>query len=267
MTGMPMEIDRAFRLDGRVAVVTGASSGIGAAIVHEFAIAGAAVVAAARRIDAGHAVVDRVTAAGGVASFVATDVRDAGQVERLIAMAESLHGRVDILVSNAGIMANGTAESTSLELWREVMATNLDGAFHLARSGIPALRRGGGGSVIVIASELGLVGARETVAYCAAKGGLINMVRAISLDCAPEGIRVNALCPGPIDTPMLRSWLDGAEDPVALEQAQLRPIPLGRWGRPEEIARSARFLASEAGSYLSGSVVVVDGGATSWYGL
>jgi NAD(P)-dependent dehydrogenase (short-subunit alcohol dehydrogenase family) len=121
--------------------------------------------------------------------------------------------------------------------------------------------------MVVIASELGLVGARETVAYCAAKGGLINMVRAISLDVAAEGIRVNALCPGPIDTPMLRTWLDAADDPEALERTQLAPIPIGRWGRPDEIARAALFLASDGASYMSGSVMVADGGATSWYGL
>ena len=121
--------------------------------------------------------------------------------------------------------------------------------------------------MVVIASELGLVGARETVAYCAAKGGLINMVRAISLDVAGEGIRVNTLCPGPVDTPMLRNWVAAASDPQALERDQLRPIPLGRLGRPEEIARAALFLASSGGSYMSGSVMVADGGATSWYGL
>ncbi len=128
-------------------------------------------------------------------------------------------------------------------------------------------RRAGGGAMVVIASELGLVGARDTVAYCAAKGGLINMVRANSLDGAPEGIRVNALCPGPIDTPMLRDWLDAADDPAALSETQLRPIPLGRWGRPEEIADMALVLASDSGSFMSGSIVVADGGATSWYGL
>jgi NAD(P)-dependent dehydrogenase (short-subunit alcohol dehydrogenase family) len=256
-----------FTLDGRVAIVTGASSGIGAAIVRQFAQAGAVVVAAARREEQGQDVVAAVRADGGRAEFARTDVTVPAEVERLVADAETRHGHVDVLVSNAGIMATGSATDTALELWREVIDTNLAGPFYLAKYGIPALRRAGGGSVVVVASELGLVGARETVAYCAAKGGLINMVRAISLDCAPEGIRVNALCPGPIDTPMLRTWLDAAEDPATLERAQLAPIPLGRWGRPEEIARAALFLASDGGSYMSGSVMVADGGATSWYGL
>lgn len=260
-------MDSPFTLGGRVAIVTGASSGIGAAIVAQFAEAGAAVIAAARREPQGQAVVQAVRAAGGHAEFVQTDVTVPADVERLVADTEKRHGHVDVLVSNAGIMANGSAPDTSLDLWHTVIDTNLAGPFYLAKYGIPALLRAGGGSIVVVASELGLVGARETVAYCAAKGGLINMVRAISLDAAKEGIRVNALCPGPIDTPMLRAWLDTADDPVALERDQLQPIPLGRWGRPEEIARAALFLASEGGSYMSGSVMVADGGATSWYGL
>lgn len=256
-----------FTLHDRVAIVTGASSGIGRAIVQLFASSGAIVVAAARREPEGRAAAEEARASGGRAEFIRTDVTLPGEVERLISETEVRHGRVDSLVSCAGIMATGSAPDTSLELWRQVMDTNLAGPFYLAKYGIPALRRAGGGSIVMVASELGLVGARETVAYCAAKGGLVNMVRALGVDCAPEGIRVNALCPGPIDTPMLRSWLDAADDPVSLERTQLAPIPLGRWGRPEEIARAALFLASDAGSYMAGSVVVADGGATAWYGL
>jgi NAD(P)-dependent dehydrogenase (short-subunit alcohol dehydrogenase family) len=254
-------------MDGRVAVVTGASSGIGRSIATLFAAAGAKIVVAARREREGEAVAAEVRAAGGQAAFVRTDVSVAAEVEHLITEAEARFGRVDSLVSCAGIMATGSAPDTTLELWRAVIDTNLAGPFYLAKYGIPALRRAGGGSIVVVGSELGLVGARETVAYCAAKGGLINMVRALGVDGGPEGIRVNALCPGPIDTPMLRDWLDAAEDPLALERTQLAPVPLGRWGRPEEIARAALFLASDAGSYMAGSVMVADGGATAWYGL
>lgn len=254
-------------LAGKVAIVTGASSGIGAAIVAEFAMAGAFVVAAARRVHEGQAVIDQVQSRGGRAEFVRADVTVPADVEQLVVGAESRHGHVDVIVSNAGVMANGTAPGTSLELWQQVIDTNLAGPFYLAKYGLPALVRAGGGSMVVVASELGLVGARETVAYCAAKGGLINMMRAISLDAAQIGIRVNALCPGPIDTPMLREWLDNADDPAALAADQLGPIPLGRLGRPDEIARAALFLASDGASYMSGSVMVADGGATSWYGL
>jgi NAD(P)-dependent dehydrogenase (short-subunit alcohol dehydrogenase family) len=260
-------VSDAFDLTGRVAIVTGANSGIGAAVAAQFAQAGAVIVGAARREAEGLAVVEAIRTGGGTADFIRTDVSSPADVENLVRGAEERHGRVDILVSNAGMLANGTAVDTSIELWHEVIDTNLAGAFYLAKYGIPALRRAGGGAMVVIASELGLVGARETVAYCAAKGGLINMVRAISLDVAAEGIRVNTLCPGPIDTPMLRDWVASADDPAALEADQLRPIPLGRLGQPEEIARAALFLASAGGSYMSGSVLVADGGATSWYGL
>lgn len=256
-----------FDLTGRVAIVTGANSGIGAAVAQQFAKAGAAIVGAARREREGQALVESIRTEGGTADFIRTDVSSPVDVENLVREAEERHGRVDILVSNAGMLANGTADETSVELWHQVIDTNLAGAFYLAKYGLPALRRAGGGAMVVIASELGLVGARETVAYCAAKGGLINMVRAISLDVAGEGIRVNTLCPGPIDTPMLRDWVAAAEDPHALEADQLRPIPLGRLGQAEEIARAALFLASAGGSYMSGSVLVADGGATSWYGL
>ena len=255
------------RLDGKVAIVTGGSSGIGAATCRLFADAGARVVVAARRETEGQAVAGRIGRGGGDAVFVRTDVSLAADVEALVAIAERAYGHVDVLVSVAGIMATGRAEDTTLELWRRVLDTNLAGPFHLAKYGIPALRRAGGGSLVIVASELGLVGARETVAYCAAKGGLVNMARALAVDHAPEGIRVNALCPGPIDTPMLRDWIDAAEDPVALAKTQLAPVPLGRWGRPEEIARAALFLASDAGSYMVGAVMVADGGATAWYGL
>lgn len=254
-------------LAGRVAIVTGGSSGIGAATCRELGAAGARVVLAARRVEAGEAVAASVRAAGGAATFVRTDVSRADEVAALVEAAERAHGRVDALVSVAGVMTTGRAEDTSLEQWAEAIGTNLAGPFHLAKYGIPALRRAGGGTVVLVASELGLVGARDAVAYCAAKGGLVNMARALAVDHAPEGIRVNALCPGPIDTPMLRRFFDDADDPAALEAAQLAPVPIGRWGSPEELARAVRFLASDASSYMTGSVMVSDGGTTAWYGL
>ena len=250
-------------LAGKVAVVTGATSGIGRQIATRFTRAGAQVVAAGRRSEEGQRLVDE----GGAARFVATDVTDPTQVAALIAAAEEAHGRIDILVSAAGVMTSGTAPDTSLEAWRTTIDTNLAGPFFLAKYGIPALLRAGGGTMVVVASELGLVGARQTVAYCAAKGGLINMTRALAVDNAPLGIRVNCLCPGPIDTPMLRDWIAGAADPETLQRDQLRPVPLGRFGRADEIAEAALFLASDASSFLAGSVVVADGGATAWYGL
>jgi len=257
----------AISLAGKVAVVTGATSGIGREICMRFARAGANVVGAGRRAEAGREVARAIEASGGSAFFVATDVTDPSQVERLIAQAEEEYGQVDMLVSAAGQMSAGTAPETPLELWRTLIETNLSGPFYLAKYGIPALLRAGGGTMVVIASELGLVGAREAAAYCAAKGGLVNMVRALAVDHAPQGIRINCLCPGPIDTPLLRNWFAAAPDPELLEREQLDPVPLGRLGRADEIAEAALFLASDASSYFAGSIVVADGGATAWYGL
>ena len=257
----------ALTLDRKVAVVTGATSGIGREICLRFARAGAHVVAAGRREAEGLEVVAAIHAGGGSSRFVATDVTDPEQVARLMATTEDVEGQVNVLVSAAGLMSTGTAPDTSLDLWRATIETNLGGPFYLAKYGIPALLRAGGGTMVVIASELGIVGAREAVAYCAAKGGLVNMVRALAVDNAPLGVRVNCLCPGPIDTPMLRDWLAGAADPAGQQRDQQRAIPLGRFGRADEIAEAALFLASDASSFLAGSIVVADGGATAWYGL
>jgi meso-butanediol dehydrogenase / (S,S)-butanediol dehydrogenase / diacetyl reductase len=254
-------------LDGKVAVVTGATSGIGREIALRLAGKGASVVAAGRRTDQGEEVVAQIRDGGGAAHFVATDVREPNQVERLVAESEEMLGRVDVLISAAGRMSAGTAPDTTIELWRDIIDTDLAGPFYLAKFGIPALVRAGGGSMVIIASELGLVGARDAAAYCAAKGGLVNLTRALAVDHAPQGVRVNCLCPGPVDTPLLRGWFASAPDPAALERDQIGPVPLGRLGRTDEIAEAAIFLASDASSYFVGSVVVADGGATAWYGL
>jgi NAD(P)-dependent dehydrogenase (short-subunit alcohol dehydrogenase family) len=257
----------AISLEGKVAVVTGGTSGIGREICLRFARAGARVVAAGRRSDAGAGVVDEIKAAGGDAQFVEADVTDPEQVARLIGSAEEAFGQVNVLVSAAGVMLLGSAPETSVDVWRTTIETNLSGPFYLAKHGIPALLRAGGGTMVVIASELGLVGAREAAAYCAAKGGLVNMVRAMAVDHAPQGVRINCLCPGPIDTPLLQGWFDAGSDPEARKRQQVEPVPLGRLGRVDEIAEAALFLASDASSYFAGSIVVADGGATAWYGL
>jgi meso-butanediol dehydrogenase / (S,S)-butanediol dehydrogenase / diacetyl reductase len=174
---------------------------------------------------------------------------------------------LDVIFGNAGIMEVATAPETSLEMWRRTIDTNLSGNFYLAKYGIPALIKFGGKSIILTASELGTVGARELVAYCASKGGIVNMVRALAIDCAQYGIRVNCLAPGPVDTPMLQNWFTDAEDPDALKEKQTKPILLSRFGKPEELAEAALFLASDASSYMTGSILVADGGCTAWYGL
>lgn len=255
------------RLQGKVAVITGASSGLGRAGAIRFAAEGARVVASSNQQDEGKQVVRQIEDQGGAAIFVHCDVTSPDDVQALIAAAEQTYGAVHVLYASAGVMPTGTAPATSEDDWRLAIEVNLGGAFRLAKFGIPALQRAGGGSIILTASELGLVGASRSAAYCAAKGGVVNLTRALAIDCGPLGIRVNCLCPGPIETPMLRDWLNAAPDPAEAERVQTTPVLLGRIGRPEEIAEAALHLASDASSYATGSVTVVDGGATAWYGL
>lgn len=256
------------RLGGKVALITGATSGIGRAAALAFAREGASVAIVGRDRARGEAVVGEIgSETSDGARFFEADVSDPDAVERVIADVEAWHGRLDIAYQSAGQMHSGTAPETSIEDWRRIIDVNLGGPFFLAKYGIPALARAGGGALLLTASELGTVGAARTAAYCAAKGGVINLVRALAIDAAPLGIRVVGIAPGPIETPMLRNWLDSSPDPAAADAAQTEPVLLKRYGRPEEIAETAVFLASDASAYLTGTSVVVDGGATAWYGL
>lgn len=252
------------RLSGKTAVVTGAASGIGAAAAELFAAEGARVVVADRDAERGQAVAGAIVAGGAVAKFVPVDVTDPAQVEALIARSLEVFGTIDVIYSNAGAQFEGTALETSHAEFMRAIEVNLASHFSVARHGILALAAGGGGSLIFTASELGLVGTAHTVSYCAAKAGIVNMTRALAVDCAPLRIRVNCIAPGPVDTPMLAGWLTG--DPERLA-AQLKPILLGRLGTPQEIARGALFLACDDSSFMTGSQLVLDGGATCWYGL
>jgi NAD(P)-dependent dehydrogenase (short-subunit alcohol dehydrogenase family) len=255
------------RLAGKVAVVTGGTSGLGRVGAIRFAREGAKVAVASRRGEEGRQVVEQISSAGGEAVFLRTDVRVSQDVEALVTQAETRFGRIDVLYASAGVMLTGTAPETSDDVYEQVMDVNVGGSFRLAKYGVPALERAGGGSIVLTASELGLVGAREAVAYCASKGAVVNMTRALAVDCGRLGIRVNCLCPGPIDTPMLRDWFDAGVDPAELERRQTEPVLLKRLGEPEEIAETALFLASDGSSFMTGAVIVADGGATAWYGL
>jgi NAD(P)-dependent dehydrogenase (short-subunit alcohol dehydrogenase family) len=256
------------KLQDKVVILTGGTSGIGRASVKLFCREGAKVVFGARNEDAGAEVVKEVAEEGkGEAVFIKTDVSIPEQVENLVQETLKRYGRVDSLFGNSGILPMGTAPGTSLETWRRCIDVNLGGNFYLAKYGIPALIESGGKTILFTGSELGTVGASEMVAYCASKGGIINMTRALAIDCSKHGIRVNCLAPGPIDTPMLDDMFEGAKDPEELVRLQTEPILLKRFGTAEEMAEVALFLISEASSYMTGAIVVADGGATAWYGM
>ena len=254
-------------LKDRTAIITGASSGIGRAAARAFGREGAAVALGSRNEAAGRDVVEAITNEGGHAIFHPTDVTRPEDVAALVERAQGEFGRVDVLYANSGVLESGTAPETSLESWRRIIDVNLSGQFHLAKYGIPLLAEAGGGAIIFTASELGLVGASECVAYCAAKGAVVNMTRAVAIDCAAYGIRVNCLCPGPIRTNMIERFFAEAKDAEATERRQVEPVLLKRLGEPEEIARAAVYLASDESSYMTGAVHLVDGGVTAWYGL
>ena len=256
------------KLDGKVVIITGGNSGIGRAASKLFAHEGAKVAIGARNEQTGESIVQEIKDSGtGDAVFIKTDVSNPEEVENLVKKTLGHFGRLDVLYGNSGILPTGTAQDTSVETWRRTIEINLGGQFYLAKYGIPKLIEQGGGVIIFTASELGTVGISEGVAYCASKGGIINMTRAVAIDSAPLGIRVNCLAPGPVETPMLRDWINEAENPLEIEEAQTRPVLLKRFGTPEEIAEVAVFLASDASSFMTGALIIADGGATAWYGL
>jgi NAD(P)-dependent dehydrogenase (short-subunit alcohol dehydrogenase family) len=252
------------RLKNKVALITGSGSGIGREAALLFAREGAAVVIADVTDAAAQEAVARIHAAGGRASFVHADVSSAADSEAMVAHAEREFGALHVLFNNAGIMhaSDDDAVGTSVETWELTMRINALGVFLGCKYGIPALRRAGGGSVINTASFVALMGAATPqVAYTASKGAVLAMTRELAVVHARENIRVNALCPGPLRTPLLMSFLDTD----AKKQRRLVHIPMGRFGEAHEIARAALFLASDDSSYVTGAELLVDGGLTAAY--
>ena len=252
------------RLKDKVALITGAAGGIGRETSLLFAEEGARVVAVDINDEGCQETVDQVTAAGGQAIAVHADVSRAGDCEQMVADAESEFGALHILFNNAGIMDHDDADavSTSEEVWDRTMAINHKGVILGCKFGIPALRRAGGGSVINTASFVALMGAATPqLAYTASKGGVLAMTRELAIIHARENIRVNALCPGPLHTELLMSFLDTDEK----KQRRLVHIPMGRFGLAREMAQAALYLASDESSYVTGTDFSVDGGITSAY--
>ena len=249
--------------DTKAAVVTGASSGLGAAIARELAAAGFAVMAAGRDPARTRAVAAALVAGGAVAEAWVGDLAERAACRELIAAAGRF-GRLEVLVNNAGLYQVGTAEETSDEVWDRSLALNAGAVFHLSRAAIPLMRAGGGGAIVNVASDWGLVGAEGAVAYSASKGAVVLMTKSMALDQAGDNIRVNAVCPGACDTPMLDA---GARqqglDPAVARARYAEAIPLGRIATPEDVARLVAFLASDAAAFITGAAIPIDGGGTA----
>lgn len=249
------------RLKGKSVLVTGATSGIGAAIARAAAAEGARLMLTGRSTDRGEAIRREC---GGEARFLTADVTQKGVAEHLVDETVKQFGRIDVLVNNAGVEARGTIETVSDEDWERILAVNVTGVFHMARAAVRAMKRQGGGVIVNMGSDWSVVGGRQAFAYCMSKGAVAQMTRAMALDHAREGIRVNCLCPGDTETPMLVSGIEirtgnAAEGLKRLGEA----LPLGRVGRPEEIAKAAIFLACDDSSFMTGALMLVDGGNTA----
>jgi meso-butanediol dehydrogenase/(S,S)-butanediol dehydrogenase/diacetyl reductase len=244
------------RFDGKIAVVTGAATGMGAATARLFAAEGAQLVLGDVNESGGLAIAEELR---GV--FMRTDVGVRDEVEALIKTAVVRHGRIDILFNNAGIGHYGKTPATSAEAWERVIAVDLNATFYACHAAIPHMPKPGG-AIINNASISGLGGDHGMSAYNAAKGALVNYTRSLAVDHAAEGIRVNAICPGYIETPLAAAI---AAMPK-LQQAWVSAIPMGRPGRAEEIAKVVAFLASDEASYITGVALPVDGGVTAWTG-
>ena len=252
------------RLENKVALITGGSSGIGKASCLHFAKEGAKVIVADLNDEEGQVTVDQIKKSGGEASYFHADVSKAEDCRSMIEFAESTYSALHVLFNNAGIMhsSDDDAASTEEEIWDITMNVNAKGVFLGCKYGIPAIKRAGGGSIINTASFVALLGAATPqVAYTASKGAVLSLTRELAVIHARENIRINALCPGPLRTDLLMKFLDSEEK----KQRRLVHIPMGRFGEADEMAKAALFLASEESSYVTGAEFLVDGGITAAY--
>lgn len=251
------------RLLGKMAFITGGGTGIGRACALLFAREGAKVAVAGRRREPLDKVAQEIIAEGHDALATECDATRKASVDAAVRAAAERFGGLNVIVNNAGTVHVGTAEETSEEDWNRVITGNLTGTFLVSRATVPLLRQAGGGSIVNIGSYLGLVGIKQRVAYCAAKGGVTLLTKAMALDHAAEKIRVNCICPALVETEMALGAIGRMPDPAAYRKLRESQIPMGRAGRPEEVAELAVFLASDESAWMTGNAIAIDGGSTA----
>jgi len=249
-------------LDGKVALITGGTEGMGFAAAKLFLDEGATVVISGRSQQKGAKALKKLVRHGKVA-FVRGDVSKASDAKRMVATAVRRFGRLDIVFNNAGIYLEKEAENTCEEEWDRVIDTNVKGTFLVSKYAVPQMKKQGGGSIINNSSDAGLVGNRSCPAYCASKGAVTIMTKAMALDYAKYNIRVNCVNPAVIDTPMLDREVRRSSDPGMYLKMSHEMQPIGRIGRPEEVAHAVLFLASDESSFVTGASLSVDGGSTA----
>jgi NAD(P)-dependent dehydrogenase (short-subunit alcohol dehydrogenase family) len=251
------------RLEGKVALITGGTSGIGRATALRFAREGAAVAITGRNNKRGQQIVQDIVSNGGEAFFIRSDVRFADDCRSAVEQTLTRFGKIDVLFNNAGVLHPRTVPECTEEEWDETIDTSLKGAFLMSKYALPSMIERGSGSIIHMSSGWGILGGDKAAAYCAAKGGLVVMAKAMAIDHGPDGIRVNCVCPGDVQTPMLPD--EAAKRGITWEEyaANAADRPLGRIGTVDEIASAVLFLASDESSFVTGQALVVDGGGTA----